>query len=106
MVGGLPYLNFDTATRIVALFEADRARISADAAAAGSALRVHALLQRSAFLTAPVATQKTGLTAPTINAAFGELERLGIVAEVTGRKRGRVYSYSRFVELLSDGGGV
>jgi Fic family protein len=97
---------FDTATRIVVLFEADRARISADAAAAGSALRVHELLQRSAFLTAPVATQKTGLTAPTINAAFGELERLGIVSEVTGRKRGRVYSYRRFVELLSDAGGM
>jgi Fic family protein len=97
---------FDTATRIVALFDADRARISADAAAAGSALRVHELLKRSAFLTAPVATQKTGLTAPTINAAFGELERLGIVSEVTGRKRGRVYSYRRFVELLSDAGGM
>jgi Fic family protein len=97
---------FDTATRIVALFEADRTRISADAAAAGSALRVHELLQRGAFLTAPVAKQKTGLTAPTINAAFGELERLGIVSEVTGRKRGRVYSYRRFVELLSDAGGV
>lgn len=97
---------FDTATRIVALFEADRTRISADAAAAGSALRVHELLQRSAFLTARVATQKTGLTAPTINAAFGELERLGIVSEVTGRKRGRVYSYRRFVELLNDAGGV
>lgn len=97
---------FDTATRIVALFEADRIRISADAAAAGSALRVHELLQRSAFLTAPITTQKTGLTAPTINAAFGELERLGIVSEVTGRKRGRVYSYRRFVELLSDAGGV
>jgi Fic family protein len=97
---------FDTATRIVALIDADRARISADAAAAGSALRVHELLKRSAFLTAPVATQKTGLTAPTINAAFGELERLGIVSEVTGRKRGRVYSYRRFVELLSDAGGM
>jgi Fic family protein len=97
---------FDTATRIVALFEADRTRISAEAAAAGSALRVHELLQRGAFLTAPVATQKTGLTAPTINAAFGELERLGIVSEVTGRKRGRVYSYRRFVELLSDAGGM
>jgi hypothetical protein len=28
------------------------------------------------------------------------------VSEVTGRKRGRVYSYRRFVELLSDAGDV
>jgi hypothetical protein len=52
------------------------------------------------------ATQRTGLTAPTINAAFGELERLSFVSEVTGRKRGRGYSYRRFVERLSAAGGV
>lgn len=97
---------FDTATKIVALFEADRTKISTDAAAAGSALRLHELLQRSPFLTAQVAARKASLSMPTINAAFGELERLGIVAEVTGRKRGRVYSYRRFVELLSDGAGA
>jgi Fic family protein len=96
---------FDTAIKIVDLFQSDRAKISAAGDRAGSALRVHELLQKSPFLTAPVATQKAGLTMPTINAAIGELQRLGIVTEVTGRKRGRVYCYRAFVDLLGDGAG-
>jgi Fic family protein len=96
---------FDSATRIVNLFQSDRAKIAAAGDRAGSALRVHELLQKSPFLTAPAAKAKAGLTMPTVNAAFGELQRLGIVTEVTGRKRGRVYCYREFVDLLGDGDG-
>jgi Fic family protein len=35
--------------------------------------------------------QMTGLSAPTVNAALADLECLGIIDEVTGRKRGRVF---------------
>ncbi|GGG05259.1 hypothetical protein GCM10010924_37330 [Rhizobium wenxiniae] len=47
--------------------------------------------------------QITGLSAPTVNAALTDLERLGIVDEVTGRKRGRVFSYRRYLAILSEG---
>ena len=40
-----------------------------------------------------------------INSAINELKRLGVVQEVTGRKRGRVYSYRAFMEILSEGVG-
>ena len=96
---------FDTATKVVSLFQTDRAKISAAGDRAGSALRVHELLQKSPFITAAKATQKTGLTLPTINAAFAELQRLEIVTEITGKKRGRVYCYQGFMDLLSDGVG-
>lgn len=96
---------FDTATKVVGLFQTDRAKISAAGDRAGSALRVHELLQKSPFITAAKATQKTGLTLPTINAAFAELQRLEIVTEITGKKRGRVYCYQGFMDLLSDGVG-
>jgi Fic family protein len=94
---------FDTATKVVTLFQADRAKIAQAGDRAGSALRVHELLQKTPFLTAAKATQKTGLTLPTINAAFAELQRLEIVTEITGKKRGRVYCYRGFMDLLSDG---
>lgn len=97
---------FVTGTRIVALFKADRERIAAAGDRASSALRVHELMQKSPFLTAPKAGEQTGLTTPTINSAFAELQRLGIVNEVTGRKRGRVYCYTAFLDLLSDGVGM
>ncbi|MFU8822143.1 MAG: Fic family protein, partial [Gammaproteobacteria bacterium] len=40
-------------------------------------------------------------TFPTANAAVRVLEDLGIVTEMTGQKKNRIYSYQRYVELLS-----
>jgi len=94
---------FDAATRIVELFKEDRERITAKSERAGSALRVHELLQQNPYLTANQLVERTGLTAPTVNAALADLERLGIVEEVTGRKRGRVFGYSRYLAILSEG---
>jgi Fic family protein len=93
---------FETAIRIADLFERDRKRIATTGDRAGSVLRLHELLQKSPYLTAPVAVEKSGLTMPTVNSAFAELQRLEIVTEATGRKRGRVYSYKAFVDILSD----
>lgn len=94
---------FDAATRIVELFKQDRERITTDSERAGSALRVHDLLQAHPFLTANLLVEQTGLTAPTVNAALADLTRLDIVQEVTGRRRGRVFGYRRFLEILSEG---
>ncbi|MCV0394552.1 MAG: Fic family protein [Rhizobiaceae bacterium] len=94
---------FDAATRIVDLFKADRDRITAESDRAGSALRVHELLQQHPFLTAGQLVEHTGLSMPTVNAALADLERLGIVEEVTGRKRGRVFGYRRYLAILCEG---
>ncbi|MBY5666181.1 Fic family protein [Rhizobium leguminosarum] len=94
---------FDAATRIVEVFKEDRERITTESDRAGSALRIHDLFQQNPFLTANQLVQKTGLSAPTVNAALTDLERFGIVEEVTGRKRGRVFSYRRYLAILSEG---
>jgi Fic family protein len=94
---------FDAATRIVDLFKEDRERITAESDRAGSALRVHDLFQQNPYLTANQLVQKTGLSAPTVNAALADLERSGILEEITGRKRGRVFSYRRYLAILSEG---
>lgn len=93
----------DTATRIVDLFKEDRELITTQSDRAGSALRIHDLFQQNPFLTANQLVQKTGLSAPTVNAALADLERFGIVEEVTGRKRGRVFSYRGYLAILSEG---
>lgn len=94
---------FDAAARIVDLFKADRERITAGSDRAGSALRVHELLQQHPYLAAGQLAEHTGLTMPTVNAALADLERLGIVDEVTGRRRGRVFGYRRYLGLLNEG---
>ena len=94
---------FDAATRIVDLFKQDRERITAESERAGSALRIHDLMQQNPFVTSNQLVERTGLPSPTVNAALADLERLGIVEEVTGRKRGRVFGYRRYLAILSEG---
>jgi len=94
---------FDAATRIVGLFKQDRERITADSERVGSALRIHELLQQNPFVTANLLVKQTGLSTPTVNAALADLVRLGVVEEVTGKRRGRVFGYSRYLAILGEG---
>lgn len=94
---------FDAATRIVDLFKEDRERITAESDRAGSALRVHDLFQQNPFLNANQLVERTGLSAPTVNAVLADLERLGVVEEITGKRRGRVFGYRRYLAILSEG---
>lgn len=94
---------FDAATRIVELFKQDRERITAASDRAGSALRIHDLMQQNPYVTSNLLVERTGLSSPTVNAALADLERLGIVDEVTGRRRGRVFGYRRYLAILSEG---
>jgi len=94
---------FESATRIVDLFKEDRERITTESDRAGSVLRIHDLFQQNPFLTSNQLVRETGLSAPTVNAALADLERMGLVEEVTGRRRGRVFSYRRYLAILSEG---
>jgi Fic family protein len=94
---------FEAATQILALFKEDRERITTYGVRAGSALRIHDCLQQNPFVTATLLSTRIGLSAPTINAALGELEHLGIIEEVTGRRRGRVFGYRRYLDILTEG---
>lgn len=94
---------FEATTRIVDLFKEDREKITIQSERANSALRIHDLFQQNPYLTANHLVQKTGLSTPTVNAALNDLERLNIVDEITGRKRGRVFSYRQYLAILSEG---
>lgn len=72
---------FEAATQIVDLFKEDREKITMESDRAGSVLRIHELFQKNPFHTANQIVQITGLSAPTVNAALADLERLGIVDE-------------------------
>jgi Fic family protein len=47
--------------------------------------------------------EKTDLTAATVNKCLAHLERLGIVRELTARKRNRAFSYTQYVAILNQG---
>ncbi len=92
-----------TARRILGLFEADRERVNTLGRAAGSALRVHHYMQKVPVLRIPLAAAALDLSTPTVGAAIRNLQETGIVREVTGRGRDRVYAYGEYIAILNEG---
>jgi len=90
----------ETARLIRHLVERDRETIHGLGRGAASALRVHELAGRRIVLTASSAAAQLGLSVPTVNAAFVRLEKAAILREVTGRRRGRLFVYDAYLELL------
>jgi len=90
-----------TAHALLALVNADHERIAALGRVSVSALAVHQALQRQPIATAGALGSATKLTPATINKSLAHLEKLGIVGRLNERRRGRVFSYRRYVVLLS-----
>ena len=93
----------DSAKRLLALASDDIRRIEGLGRAAVSAMAVHQALQRQPIATAASLAASTGLTPATVNKSLAHLERIGVVAELTRKQRGRVFSYARYAEILSEG---
>jgi Fic family protein len=68
-----------------------------------SALEVHRVLQRRPIVTAGALVSATGISPATINKCLAHLGSLGVVREVTQKRRSRVYSYAAYVEILNEG---
>jgi len=93
----------ETAQQLLALTGRHREAIAELGRAASSTLKVHAALVEQPIVTSGWLVQKTGLTAATVNKSLSLLVEIGVVHELTSRKRNRVFSYSELVEILNRG---
>jgi len=92
-----------TAQRMNEMAQADRVRVQGAGRIAGSALQVHhALLSRPINTIARLAAD-TKLSVPTVTGALAALTDLELVREITGRKRGRVFAYGPYLDVLQQG---
>ena len=85
---------------VASLVTADRRRLLESPKAGPASYRLFELLPMMPRFTVEQARLKLETSFPTANAAVQLLEALGIVAELTGQKTNRVYSYQPYVELL------
>ncbi len=92
----------ETSRQLLELADEDRAKIEGLGRASASTLRIHRALLERPIITAGLLAEKTGITPATVNKALGHLERLGIVRELTARKRNRLFSYGRYIEIVSN----
>jgi Fic family protein len=92
-----------TANTLLTMVSRDRDRIASLGRAAPSALAVLQALQRRPIANSMSLVDATSLTPATVNKSLVHLQKLGIVSELTKRRRGRVFSYRRYVKELSTG---
>ncbi|MFZ1945914.1 MAG: Fic family protein [bacterium] len=92
-----------TANRLSALVRKDRDATRGIGRVAGSALRVLDLLVRRPVLSIPVVCRETGLAPNTVAKVMAKLTEAGLVKEVTGKRRNRVFIYHRYLRVLNEG---
>jgi Fic family protein len=93
----------ETAQQLFDLTDQDQGRISGIGRAAASTLQVQRALMEQPIATSGALVERTGITAATVNKALGHLEKLGVVRELTRRKRNRLFSYAGYVDIISRG---
>ena len=86
---------------VVSLVAADRKRLLQSPKAGPASYRLFEMLPMMPRFTIERVRQQLDTSFPTATAAVKVLEDLGIVAEMTGQKKNRSYSYQAYVELLS-----
>ena len=93
----------DTAQQLLLLAKTDQPRIASLGRAAPSALLVQRTLMERPIVTSGWLTQKTAMTATTVNKSLKHLEQLHIVKELTAHKRNRLFCYTACLDILNQG---
>jgi Fic family protein len=97
----------DEATRttrtINSVFSEDRKKVETLGRPANSALRVFDQFRSVPLLSINQAARSLQITVPTVTTAVKHLATLGIVEELTGRRRDRLFVYRRYLDILNAG---
>lgn len=96
----------DTTGRIVRLLERDRQAVQALGRSAANALKLFDWVVNAVVVAPRMAARQLSseMTEPTVYRAIGQLEKLGILEEFTGRERSRLFMYREYLEILNEGG--
>lgn len=93
----------DTAQKLIDLFHEDRLTISQSGRKAKSALRLHEAFQECPLFTIKQLQIKTKLGSSVIASGIKVLEDIGVVKEITGKRRDRIFVYTEYLNILDEG---
>jgi Fic family protein len=91
------------AGRILAVFDEHRRKIVTLGRPAASVLRVFEHLQRNPIVSIPGAAERIGISAPTVAKSLEHMQQLGMLREITGRQRHRLFVYDAYLAILNEG---
>jgi Fic family protein len=92
-----------TARRLVDLTNEDRDLIRGLGRPSASCLQIHQTLSRRPISTIGFLSKETGLSIPTVTNGLQAMSKAGVVKEITGRRRHRIFSYHNYLEIIYEG---
>lgn len=93
----------DSAHRLLALVAQDSTRIRGLGRGAANALQVFDVLRLRPVSTIGAVAERAGISFATCARHMDALAELGIVREITGRSRERVFAYQSYLDILNEG---
>lgn len=93
----------DTARQLLALFETDRLKLRTLGRRTGSALQLFDQFTRRPILGAPQLAKTLRLSPQTVRSTLSALQDLGLINEITGQRRNRLWLYQDYYAILSEG---
>ncbi len=91
-----------TTGAITKLFAQDFAKIETLGRAQYSCMQVFEYLKKLPQVSTALIVKEVGISAPTARAALTHLVNLGIIEEITGNERQKVYVYKKYLMLLEE----
>lgn len=92
-----------TAKHMMQLFETDRICIEESGKSTAAVLSIHSFLQKHPVTNTTQIKKACGVSLPTVLRGLSTLEQLGIVHEITGKERNKVFAYRQYLDILSHG---
>lgn len=92
--------GIETARQILSLFEEDRAKVETLKRPKISALKLYEYLQKHPIASVSMASKDLLVSFPTVAASMNHLKALGIIEEVTGKQRDRLFVYRNYLNIL------
>ena len=93
----------ETANRLNRMAQADRDRIKGLGRISGSMLQIHHELLSRPVASIPFLADRTKLVPNTVAKALHALKDMGLIKEITGRSRNRIYVYAQCLDIMNEG---
>ena len=93
----------DDAKKIIDLLEHDRVRIGQIGKASKSALKIHDYLLKKPYLSITKVAAELDISVPSTTSTVQKLVEIGMLKEMTGKSRNRIFAYEAYLAILSAG---
>ena len=92
-----------TAGQINNIFEQDLQKIGQLGRARFSCEQTLEYMKRLPQVTVPLLVSELRMTPPTARSALNHMTSIGVIKEMSGKKRDKIYVYRKYLDILEDG---